>query len=90
MYEPSVQFVPSTSILEGNTVVMICHENSSDSVNYTWFKDNKVIGESSKLFSIVSTKRTDNVLYKCKTSNQYASEFSSNYKLNVNCKFIYN
>ncbi|XP_065644363.1 hemicentin-1 isoform X4 [Hydra vulgaris] len=83
MYRPIVQFLPSNSIVERNTAIAICNENSSDSVNYTWFKNNEVLPESSRFFTIVYTNRTDNGLYKCKTSNQYTERFSNDYLLNV-------
>ena len=71
------------SVLEGEESRLLCKAESATYVQYTWYKDDKVIQESKQgklLFQ--NTTSTDSGAYKCKASNHIGS-ISSNFTLLV-------
>ena len=66
----------------------MCHENSSDSVSYTWYRDGNKLSKSSKYIHMVASRNSSGI-YICETSNKYSSKISKGQHLDVFCKYIY-
>ncbi|XP_035390603.1 B-cell receptor CD22-like, partial [Electrophorus electricus] len=80
MYPPknvSVSISPSGEIVEGSSVTLTCSSDANPPVqNYTWFKEKKLLGkESTHIIPNISSE--DSGEYKCKSSNEHGSKYSS-------------
>ncbi|XP_035390437.1 B-cell receptor CD22-like, partial [Electrophorus electricus] len=80
MYPPknvSVSITPSGEILEGSSVTLTCSSDANPPVqNYNWFKEKTLLGkESTHIIPNISFE--DSGEYKCKSSNEHGSKYSS-------------
>ncbi|KAL6460674.1 hypothetical protein MHYP_G00306400 [Metynnis hypsauchen] len=88
LYGPKrVSSRPSSEILEGGSVTLICSSEANPPVkSYTWFKrsgkENLQTGYGQN-YSIRDVSIEDNYKYKCRASNQYGSAFSEYTKLHI-------
>uniref|UniRef100_A0A4W4EXX0 Ig-like domain-containing protein n=1 Tax=Electrophorus electricus TaxID=8005 RepID=A0A4W4EXX0_ELEEL len=91
MYPPknvSVSISPSGEIVEGSSVTLTCSSDANPPVqNYNWFKEKTLLGkESTHIIPNISSE--DSGEYKCKSSNEHGSKYSS-LILNVMCKLMF-
>uniref|UniRef100_A0A4W4E2D2 Ig-like domain-containing protein n=1 Tax=Electrophorus electricus TaxID=8005 RepID=A0A4W4E2D2_ELEEL len=84
----SVSITPSGEILEGSSVTLTCSSDANPPVqNYNWFKEKILLGkESTHIIPNISFQ--DSGEYKCKSSNEHGSKYSS-VILNVMCKLMF-
>ncbi|XP_017576210.2 carcinoembryonic antigen-related cell adhesion molecule 5-like [Pygocentrus nattereri] len=88
LYGPKrVSSRPSSEILEGGSVTLICSSEANPPVkSYTWFKrsgkEDSQTGYGQN-YSIRDVSIEDNYKYKCRASNQHGSAFSEYTKLHI-------
>ena len=79
----------SSSLNEGDSVLLECSANSSTSATYSWYKNKKMIPnqESSEL-SMSSLSFVDSGNYTCRIENKFGRKESNQIFLDVKCECV--
>ncbi len=84
----SVSVVPSSSVLEGSSVTLICSSDANPAVNYTWSRESEEQLEQLQTGDTLTFNRTDlthSGRYHCTAQNQHGSHNSS-VMLDIQCE----
>ncbi|XP_058628172.1 myelin-associated glycoprotein-like [Onychostoma macrolepis] len=76
----SVSVVPSSSVLEGSSVTLICSSDANPAVNYTWSRESEGQLEQLQTGDTLTFNRTDPThrgWYHCTAQNQHGAQNSS-------------
>ncbi len=85
----SVSVVPSSSVLEGSSVTLICSSDGNPAVNYTLSRENEGELEQLQTGDTLTFNRTDPThrgRYHCTAQNQHGSHNSS-VMLDIQCEY---
>lgn len=89
MNRPFVEVISSTTSIEGNSVVLNCHSNSSLSVTYEWKINGVIDGTTTKQFVLMHALRSDAGSYQCVTTSRLSGAESLQFSLDIACKWKY-
>uniref|UniRef100_A0A8C1XQZ8 Ig-like domain-containing protein n=1 Tax=Cyprinus carpio TaxID=7962 RepID=A0A8C1XQZ8_CYPCA len=84
----SVILIPSSSVLEGSSVTLICSSDANPAVNYTWSREGEGKLKQLQTGHTLTFNRTDPThrgWYHCTAQNQYGSQNSS-VMLDIQCE----
>uniref|UniRef100_A0A8C1LKL0 Ig-like domain-containing protein n=1 Tax=Cyprinus carpio TaxID=7962 RepID=A0A8C1LKL0_CYPCA len=84
----SVLAIPSSSVLEGSSVTLICSSDANPAVNYTWSRESEGQLKQLQTGDTLTFNRTDPThrgWYHCTAQNQHGSQNSS-VKLDIQCE----
>ncbi|XP_042578119.1 myelin-associated glycoprotein-like [Cyprinus carpio] len=76
----AVSVLPSSSVLEGSSVTLICSSDANPAVNYTWSRESEGQLKQLQTGDTLTFNRTDpthRVWYHCTAQNQHGSQNSS-------------
>ncbi len=85
----SALVIPSSSVLEGSSVTLICSSDGNPAVNYTWFRESEGELEQLQTGDTLTFNRTDPThrgRYHCTAQNQHGSHNSS-VMLDIQCEY---
>ncbi|XP_050959324.1 B-cell receptor CD22-like [Labeo rohita] len=80
--KPVIYISPSTEIVEGDSVTLICSSNSNPPAEFSWFKGRTFVG-SGKIYIISKIRSDHGEEYKCKSRNEYGEKYSDAVALNI-------
>ncbi|XP_026087807.1 myelin-associated glycoprotein-like [Carassius auratus] len=83
----TVSVIPSSSVLEGSSVTLICSSDANPAVNYTWSRESEGQLKQLQTGDTLTFNRTDPThrgWYHCTAQNQHGSQNSS-VKLDIQC-----
>ncbi|XP_057298458.1 hemicentin-1-like isoform X2 [Hydractinia symbiolongicarpus] len=83
MNRPYVEVISSTKSIEGNSVVLNCHSNSSLSVTYEWKINGVIDGTTTKQFVLMHALRSDAGSYQCVTTSRLSGAESLQFSLDI-------
>uniref|UniRef100_A0AAY5ERT5 Ig-like domain-containing protein n=1 Tax=Electrophorus electricus TaxID=8005 RepID=A0AAY5ERT5_ELEEL len=73
----SVSITPSGEIVEGSSVTLTCSSDANPPVqSYNWYKEKTLLGKENT-YIIPNISSEDSGEYKCKSTNQHGSKYSS-------------
>uniref|UniRef100_A0A8C2DD92 Ig-like domain-containing protein n=1 Tax=Cyprinus carpio TaxID=7962 RepID=A0A8C2DD92_CYPCA len=84
----AVSVLPSSSVLEGSSVTLICSSDANPAVNYTWSRESEGQLEQLQTGDTLTFNRTDPThrgWYHCTAQNQHGSQNSS-VMLDIQCE----
>ncbi len=85
----SALVIPSSSVLEGSSVTLICSSDANPAVNYTWSRESEEQLEQLQTGETLTFNRTDPThsgRYHCTAQNQHGSHNSS-VMLDIQCEY---
>ena len=89
LHNPIVEAYPSSTVLEGDRMLLSCLTESTMPVNYYWLKNDANITEAlSNQLVINSTTRSDIGKYKCVVFNGLGYNTSTELNVTVLCKYF--
>ena len=84
---PTIEAFPTHQLVEGTTGLLTCNPSSSGDVNFTWYKNNRLIpNETSEELLLTNISRNKKGTYKCKTKNEINEKTSEAFHVDIYCK----
>ncbi|KAL1281362.1 hypothetical protein QQF64_000165 [Cirrhinus molitorella] len=80
--KPVIYNNPSTEIVEGDSVTLICSSDSNPPAEISWLKEGMFVG-SGRIYSISKISSDHSGEYKCKSRYEHIEKFSDAVTLNV-------
>ena len=90
MDAPTIDAFPTNQLTEGTTSLLTCNPSSSGDVNFTWYKNDRLIpNETSEELLLTNITRNKKGTYKCKTKSEINEKRSEAFHVDVYCKLIF-
>ena len=90
MDAPTIDAFPTNQLPEGTTSLLTCNPSSSGDVDFTWYKNDRLIpNETSEELLLTNITRNKKGTYKCKTKSEINEKRSEAFHVDVYCKLIF-
>lgn len=86
--QPRLHITPARDIIRGDDVVFQCISNGTGVLNYTWYKDGKLLTAATNLIMTILNIDVDfSAVYNCSVSNTVIRKMSNRITVDVLCKY---